>query len=94
MSSDKKDFTVVPALWFDKNGCGPSELAFHLRSFVEPRGFMDALGIQVKVNDGGMVGPRAGELIGAGFLIHRDQVADLHRQLGEWLASLDTEEAA
>lgn len=79
MSDDR-----IPALWFDAKGCGPDELALQLHPFAsEMDGEIPAsLGIRVRAGEL-VIG--AGPLVDGGFNLHRDQVAELHRQLGAWL---------
>lgn len=96
MSDDK-----IPALWFDKGGCGPSDLALQLRSFpseMEGR-IPPTLGIQIKQGDpvivdvpngtrqqvGPIVYGAADILVGSGFMLGREQVEALRQQLEQWL---------
>lgn len=76
----------IPALWFNSKGHGPDELALELHPFAaEEDGAIPAsLGIRVRV-DGLVI--QAGPLVDGGFNMHRNQVDELHRQLGEWLAA-------
>ncbi len=68
----------IHALWFDKNGCGPDELMLQLKSSADKP--YPALGMRVQAN---------GIVLGVGFMNHRDEIAELHRQLGAWLSSTD-----
>lgn len=76
----------IPVLWFDSKGCGPDELALQLHPFpAELDGKIPAwLGLRVRAGDL-VIGAKA--LIDGGFNLHRDQVENLYRQLGEWLAA-------
>lgn len=90
--SDKAKQPLIPALWFDANGCGPSELALWFYSFAAEKGgaIPASLGLGIVMDEheqGAMVMPNAAVLIDSGFNLGRDQVADLYRTLGEWLAA-------
>ena len=88
----------VPALWFDKQGCGPSELAIELRPFPSERnGAIPAmLGLRIRVGDqnGGFVYGDATDMVDGGFLLHVDQVREFHHRLALWLADQPTSPAA
>ena len=79
----------IPVLWFDRRGNGPDELALELHNFPSDlEGRIPAyLGIRVRA---GEIVIGAGPLVDGGFNLHRDQVADLHRQLGAWLEANPT----
>jgi len=74
----------IPVLWFNSKGHGPDELALQLHPFpAELEGRIPAhLGLRVR-SDGLVIG--ADQLVDGGFNLHREQVEDLHRQLGAWL---------
>lgn len=74
---------TIPVLWFTATGAGPNEFKFKLRDFPSEVGEPSALGMQVKA--AGLVIGDAGALIDGGFYFHREQIAELHRQLGAWL---------
>lgn len=85
------DAPAIPALWFDNKGCGPSDLALQLHPFQsEMNGAIPAsLGLRIRVgtvaNGRAFIYGAASELVDGGFNLAREQVVDLHRQLGEWL---------
>lgn len=74
----------MPALWFDKKGCGPDEMAIELHHFpAEMDGKIPArLGLRIRADGIVIMGK---DLVDGGFYMEREQAADLHRQLGEWL---------
>ncbi len=76
--------TTIPVLWFNSTGSGPDEMALELRPFKSEKGgaIPATLGVQVRVAGLVIVGI---DMVDGGFYLHRDQVAELHRQLGEWL---------
>jgi hypothetical protein len=82
---------LIPVLWFTANGCGPDELALELHPFAPDMGgaIPAFLGIQVRAHG---ITFSSRELVGGGFNLHREQAEELHRQLGEWLASTLTVE--
>lgn len=77
--------STIQVLWFDRKGCGPDELALQLNPLAAQfDGEIPAsLGLMVRA---GNIVIGASALIDGGFALHRDQVADLHRQLAAWLA--------
>lgn len=84
MSETSDDKNSIHALWFDSQGRGPDEFVLELQPF---RSQLDgripgSLGLRVRV--GGFV-INGAKMIDGGFNFHRDQVAELHRQLGAWL---------
>lgn len=92
-----KDLTTkhqkIPALWFTSKGGGPDELALELHAFapeldgkIPPR-----LGIRVRA-DGLVI--NAALMVDGGFYMAPEQVAELHRQLGAWLAANDPPKCA
>lgn len=85
MTTDDK----IPALWFDKTGGGPSELALEIHPFAAEReGRIPAsLGLRIHPVHQGLVLGRAQELPESGFMLGRAQVQALHTQLGAWLQS-------
>lgn len=79
----------VPVLWFCRKGLGPSELALEVHRFASAlAGAIPAsLMLRVRAVHDGMVMPDAARgVIDGGFNLEREQVAELHRQLGAWLA--------
>lgn len=81
----KEDLTnLIPVLWFGPQGTGPDELALQLHPFpAELDGRIPAsLGIRVR---GGEIVIGAAAMVDGGFNLGREQVAELHRQLGAWL---------
>lgn len=91
MTTTQTTNDMIPALWFDKLGCGPSDLAIQLHPFPAERdGKIPAsLGLRIRGAP-----PRAGariiygaadELVDSGFNLERAQVEQLHRQIGNWL---------
>jgi hypothetical protein len=76
--------TPIPVLWFDSRGCGPDEFRIQLHDFPPDAlaGGEPHLGIRVRA--GGLV-IGAAAMVDGGFYLGREQSADLHRQLGEWL---------
>jgi len=83
MSDDDK----IPALWFDRSGNGPDHLAIELHPFpAELEGRIPAwLGLRVRANDPVLEAVAPCPLVDGGFNLHREQVEQLHRQLGAWL---------
>lgn len=74
----------IPTLWFDREGCGPDHMFLELHPF---RSEMDgkipaALGIRVRAGELVIIGR---PLVDGGFNMQREQIAELHRQLGAWL---------
>ena len=89
----------IPALWFDAKGYGPSELALQLHPFAaEKDGAIPAsLGLRIRMDQhefGAMAMPNAAVLIDSGFNLGREQVYELHRALGEWLAATSSSGAS
>jgi hypothetical protein len=76
----------IPVLWFDRRGCGPDELELELAPFAaEKDGAIPAtLGLRVRAGEL-VIG--AEPLVDGGFNLARGQVAELHEQLGAWLAT-------
>lgn len=77
----------IPVLWFTPDRGGPDALALQLHHFpAELDGRIPAwLGLRVKANLSFIL--NAGPMIGGGFNLHRNQVVELHGQLGAWLAA-------
>lgn len=79
--------TPIPALWFDRDGCGPDHMYLRLRPFAaEPVGEREipaSLGLRIDKGDLVILGT---SMIGGGFNMQREQVAELYSQLGAWLA--------
>ncbi len=79
--------TKIQALWFDSKGCGPDLFDLQLQPM---KTLMDgehvvapaSLGLRVRAGDLVILGHR---MIDGGFNLHRDQVEELHRQIGAWL---------
>ncbi len=84
--------TDITVLWFDRKGCGPDEFRLELNAFPsEKDGAIPAyLGMRVRAGDL-VIG--AGALVDGGFILGHESAAELHRQLGEWLAATKTEAA-
>ena len=77
---------TITALWFNAKGYGPDEFELQLQPLASDLdGAIPAtLGIRVRVHpDGIVIG--AHQMIDGGFMLSRDDVAELHRQLGAWL---------
>lgn len=79
----------ISVLWFDSKGCGPDEFALQLNPLPELK---DGDEVICKPTRGLMIRPRQVVILGraminGGFQMHRASVADLHRQLGEWLTA-------
>lgn len=78
--------TPIPALWFDRKGHGPDHMLLRLHPFdaeaIDDREIPASLGLRIK-RDLVLVGE---PLVDGGFQMARAQVADLHGQLGAWLA--------
>lgn len=88
MSEETKG-RAIPALWFNHKGCGPD----HFMLEVQPlKALKDgdelvcppSLGIRVRCGELVILG---GDMVDGEFNLHREQVEELHRQLGEWIAS-------
>jgi hypothetical protein len=75
---------LIPVLWFGPKGTGPDEMALQLHPFpAELDGRIPAsLGIRVR---GGEIVIGAASMVDGGFNLGREQVVELHHQLGEWL---------
>lgn len=79
----------IPALWFDAKGCGPDQMFLELYAF---KALMDGetlvapphLGLRVRAGNLVIMGA---SLVDGGFYLGREQVEELHRQLGAWLSS-------
>lgn len=79
----------IAAQWFDANGCGPTYFELKLEDF---RPALEKLGLGVHAFDAETeediaVLPDHEHVLGGGFGMNRAEVAELHRQLGEWLAA-------
>jgi hypothetical protein len=76
--------STIPALWFDRDGCGPDHFGLHLKPVKPDMGgaIPAALGILVRAGD---LVIKGGAMVDGGFYLHREEVAELHKQLGEWL---------
>lgn len=84
--TDDNRISLIPALWFDRRGCGPDELALELHHFPSDLGGRIPAYLGIRVRASGLV-IGAGPLIDGGFNVDRDGAADLHRQIGAWLAA-------
>lgn len=88
--------TPISALWFDHKGCGPSELAlqiFPIDSAMDgaiPASLMLRVKAETDPNGDAIIYETAGPLIDSGFGLEREQVEELHRQTGGWLAATAT----
>lgn len=87
--SNKNKPDVIPVLWFNRNGCGPDEMAIELEplpALMDGTDLVAPATLGLRVRSGGFV--MLGEpMVDGGFQLASEQVADLHRQLGAWLAS-------
>lgn len=77
----------VQALWFDSRGYGPDELALELSPFPSEKDGAIPASLGIRVRAGAIVIGAVGMLDG-GFHLSRQDAAELHRQIGEWLESL------
>lgn len=80
----------VPALWFDSKGCGPDHFYLEVFPFKELRDgdklvAPPSLGLRLRAGDLVILGRG---MIDGGFNMERAQIAELHRQLGAWLAEI------
>lgn len=76
---------LIPALFFDANGCGPDELLIVPHWFeAELDGAIPA-SFGLRLMAGGMVIGNAP--VGGGLHMHREQVVQLREQLDAWLAA-------
>lgn len=93
-----KPYDKIPALWFDKKGYGPSELALQLHPFEATMdgGVPASLGLRIRAADPfkiedppTVITPMVWDatLVDSGFLLAREQIETMHRQMGEWLAA-------
>lgn len=80
----EKTAKLIPSLFFDRDGMGPDHLYLEVHAIQQLRipDEPPILGIRV----------RAGELVlrqdaqvDGGHMFYREQVVELHKQLGEWL---------
>lgn len=78
------DTSGIPVLWFNAKGMGPDELTLELQSFASEMGGRTPAFLGIRVRAFGLVIGGA-PLVDGGFNLHRDQVAELHRQMGAWL---------
>lgn len=71
----------IPALFFDKDGLGPDEVALESTPVrqIHPKD-RPALSLRIRSNGLAMRAP-----IDAGFFMYREQVLELHTELGAWL---------
>lgn len=78
---------AIPALWFTPEGYGPSEIALRLHPFpaARPGRIPASLGLRVVLPSADAIVYVSG-LVDGGFNLGREQVVELHRQIGEWLA--------
>lgn len=79
----------IGVLWFSAGGYGPDAVDIQLQPMLaEPEYRMEAkLGLRVRAGvDKYAMPPRWIEADG-GFYLDREAVADLHQQIGEWLAA-------
>jgi len=72
----------IHVLWFDSKGCGPDQFHLQLKPMPPDEGRPANLGLMVRAGELVILGR---PMINGGFLVHRTQVAELHRQMGEWL---------
>jgi hypothetical protein len=87
---------TIPALWFDAKGYGPTAWSICVRSFDTELGreseIDQQLGIRIQ-GPSGMgktllaVNPTHHALLDSVFLMRRENIEELHRQLGAWLAA-------
>lgn len=84
MTDPTNDKSRIPVLWFDAKGMGPDEFALEFQSFPSDMGGRIPAFLGIRVRAAGLVIAGA-SLVDGGFNLHRDQVAELHRQLGAWL---------
>lgn len=86
MSDKTEKPAQIPVLWFDSQGRGPDEFRLELHPFPADADGIDerTLGIRVRAN--GFV-IRGSDLVDGGFYVDRATIAELHKQLGAWLAS-------
>ncbi len=87
-AAQQEDAARIPVLWFTRKGGGPDEMFLELEPLKELRDGADlvcpaTLGLRVRAGELVILGA---PLVDGGFQFARDQVADLHRQLGAWLA--------
>jgi hypothetical protein len=88
---------TIGALWFDAQGCGPTAWSIRVQPFDteldRETDMAQQLGIRVHGPREGInkallaVSPTHRALLDGGFLLGRDSVEALHRQLGAWLAA-------
>lgn len=90
MSDEKKP--AVPALWFDKDGCGPDCLAIrphHFKSKVMPSGGLieATLGLRIESRPDSLpVLLESGRrMVEGGFVMDRESVQQLAAGLDDWL---------
>ncbi|MGN6107070.1 MAG: hypothetical protein ACTHU0_18330 [Kofleriaceae bacterium] len=84
---------AIPAMWMDEDGVGPDGIVLVLQHWPPPE-LAAALSrpdprvlLVVHPEAGEMYASKIGALFGGALDLHRESVADLHRQLGEWLAA-------
>lgn len=86
-----KKLLTIPMLWFDAKGYGPSELEVDVVSNQEDdpefKAIPPVIGLRFMArSDAGFVMENVEPILGGGPFMHREQVEQLHRVLGEWLA--------
>lgn len=74
----------IPVLWFDREGCGPDELALELHHFPAQTDMDIPAWLGLRVRARGIV-INAAKMVDGGLNLHREQVVELHAQLGKWL---------
>lgn len=88
VAPEQGDAARIPALWFTSKGGGPDEMFLELEPLKELRDGSDlvapaTLGLRVRAGELVILGAA---LIDGGFQFAREQVEQLHRGLGAWLA--------
>ena len=91
MDDDKQ--APTPALFFDKDGCGPSYTALEVTNLRgSPGQFPDSMGLRV-LRDPSGPGLIFTDALDGGFMMDRASAADLHTRIGAWLAAHPAEVA-
>lgn len=74
--------TRIPALYFDKDGLGPDHTALEVFPVRGDNVMPPALSLRVRA-----IGFVMRAQVDGGYFMQREQVEQLHKALGEWLAN-------
>ncbi|MGN6106661.1 MAG: ead/Ea22-like family protein [Kofleriaceae bacterium] len=84
---------AIPAMWTDEDGAGPDGIVLVIEHWPPPE-IAEALShpdhrvfLVVHAEAGEAYVSKIGSVFGGAIQLHHESVADLHRELGEWLAA-------